>query len=277
MLRKLFATLIVVLLLLLGTTIVLAKGPQPDEFYPWLHHAPPFDFKFGAMIDSHQQSQVNGAGILQGFIYIQLTGETTADGTPVAKKAHCSSGTCSLGWVIKGEWVTATLVQTAPRVWLVDPEDLPKEPGYTHFQWFGPPKTPHELVVGTTYTGYLLKRIASKPFYWLGGGGGSGGSGGDTGGCDGHDGDDGGDTGGCSGHDGEDTGDTGGCGGHGGDTGGSSGGSGGSDGRLVSEGVDPHSNIVTVWDGTWTGGCGGHDGGDTGGCDGHDGGSCEGH
>ncbi len=88
------------------------------------------------------------------------------------------------------------------------------------------------------------------------------GSTGDTGGCTGHD---SGDTGGCTGHD---TGDTGGCGGSGG-----MGGSGGHGGRIVPEGVDSHTNIVTFWDGTWSGGgCDGHDGGDSGGCTGHDGG-----
>jgi hypothetical protein len=301
--KKYFATLcLIVFLLLVSASAALADEEIGDDFYPWKHHEAPFDFKFGAMIDSHQQSKVNSAGILQGFIYIQRTGVYNDEGYPIAEKAHCSTGTCSLGWVIKGVPVQATLVHVAPRVWLVDPADLPDEPGYSHFQWVGTPKTPHELVVGNTYDGYLLKRVAPEPFYWLGGGGGSGGSGG-TGGCSGHDGGDTGDTGGCTDHDGGDTGDTGGCTDHdsgdtgdtggctdhdsgdtgdtggcsghdGGDTG-SSGHSGGSDGRLVGEGVDSHSNIVTVWDGTWSGGCGGHDGSDPGGC-GDDSG-CTGH
>ncbi len=57
--------------------------------------------------------------------------------------------------------------------------------------------------------------------------------------------------GGCSGDD--HSGDDGGCSGGGGDTGGGSSGHGG---RLVMEGLDSHTNIVTVWDGTWHGdGC----------------------
>jgi len=318
--RKWFIASITVLVLLFGTSTALATDPEEDEPYPWKHHARPFDFKFGAMIDSHQQSRIDHAGILHGFLYIQRTGAYTDDGYPIAEKAHCSSGTCTRGWIIKGVPVTAKLVHVAPRVWLVNEKDVPAEPGYTHFQWVGPPKTPHELEEGQEYDGYLLKRIAPEPFYWLGGSDGSGGSGsggcggddagdtggcggddaGDTGGCDGDDmgdtggcgGDDAGDTGGCGGDDmgdtggcgGDDAGDTGGCGGGdagdtggcgGGDTGGSGGNGqgGGSKGHLVEEGVDPHTNIVTTWDGTWTGGCGAHDGG---GCEGHDGG-CDGH
>jgi len=305
--KKRFITLFVIVMLLLApASVALADGTDEDGIYVWQHHAAPFDFKFGAMIDSHQQSRLNSAGILQGFIYVHFTESYTADGYPIMEKAHCPTDhlDCELGWVIKGVPVKATLVHVAPRVWLVDAADLPDEPGYSHFQWVGPPKTPHELVVGTEYSGYLLKRVAPLPFFWIGpgeDGGGSGGSGGcgshdtgdtgDTGGCSGHDGTDTGDTGGCSGHDTGETGDTGGCTDHddtdtgeeggcsghdGGDMGGSSGHSGGSMGRLVSEGVDPHSNIVMEWDGTWSGGCGGHDGGDPGGCS-DDTGGCAGH
>ncbi len=54
-------------------------------------------------------------------------------------------------------------------------------------------------------------------------------------------------------------------------------------GRLVSPGIDPHSNVVTSWDYSDNGGshgdsCGGHDdGGSSGGSGGHDDGGCDGH
>jgi hypothetical protein len=328
MCKKIAILSFVLILLLPGATLVLADDSDEDADYPWRGHEPPFDFTFGNMIDSHQQSNRDGSGKLQGFLYIHDTGETE-EGYPVAERADCPSQVCNVGWVLKGVPISAKLVHKGPRVWLVDPADLPSEPGYTHFQWVGDPPSPHGLEVGKVYEGIVLKRVAPAPFHWLGGsgsggGGGSGGGdpggcdggcsgGGDTGGCDGGCTDDTGgctgddtggcadDTGGCTGDDtGGCTGDTGGCTGDetggctgdetggcsdGGDTGGcdggctgggssggepggcgggcsGGGGGGGHGGRLVPEGVDPHSNIVTSWDGTGSGGgCGGREGG----------------
>ena len=257
MLKKSIVYLVLILIFALSATGVKAgdatlaplTGTQLDEDYPWQYHAPPFDFSFGNMINSHQQSRLDSSGVLHGFIYIHDTGCFTEAGLPIAEKAHCPTQECRVGWVVKGVPITATLVNKGPRVWLVDPDDLPVESGYTHFHWTGAPHSPHDLVIGQKYSGYLMKRMAPEPFSWLGGSG-SGGSG--SGGCDGHiSGCDGG-TGGCSG------GDMGGCSGC--DTGGCSGGGemggggAGHGGRLVPEGLDSHSNIVTVWNGTWHGG-----------------------
>ncbi len=298
--KKVLLIFVLTLLLALSVSIAFADDTDLDGDYPWRGHAAPLDFKFGNMIDSHQQSFVKGLvqegeGFscpdksdcqLKGFIYIHDTGAVTDDGFLMAEKAHCPTGTCMVGWVVKGVYVAeATLVNKSPRIWMINPEDIPGEPGYSHFHWLGEPKSPHDLVVGETYSGYLMKRIAATSFFWLGGPG-SGGGGGD-GGCGGHDTEggggctDGGEDDGCSGSGGmegspgggcsegdtgctdggHDTPDDGGCTDGGEDDGCSAGGGedhgGGSSGRYVYEGLDSHSNIVTPdeWDGTWHGGC----------------------
>lgn len=261
---KKISVLIITLALIL---LIVIPTFADEEEYVWKNHADPFGFTFGNMIDTHQQSFINGNGILKGFLYIHYTGETTIDGIPVAERANCPD--CNLGWNIKGIKVSAKLLQKGPRCWYVDPAELPDESGYNHFQWVGDPPTPHSLQVGDEKVGYLLKRVAISDFFWLGGQGemGSGGhlvkegvdphmnivltadatlckghGGGDHGG--GHDG--GGcshDDGGCSGDDGSH--DDGGCSG---DDGGCSGDDGSHD----------------------DGGCTGDDGG----CSGDDGGGC---
>ena len=294
-----FITMFALLAMPLGAQVY--ADESDGDFYPWRNHQAPFEFTFGNMIDTHQQSSFDKNGVLHGFIYIRIIG-VAEDGIPIAEKANCEENAegCVVGWVIKAVPVSAELVNKGPRVWLMDPEDLPQEPGYTHFHWLETPPKPHGLNTETVYEGYLMKRMAARTFYWLGGSGGGQGGGNDSGGggCSGHD---SGDEGGCSGHD---SGDEGGCGGHeredvthtdeggsdmggppdggdmggppdGGDMGGGcsdgdhtdeggcsghDGGSGssGHGGRLVVEGLDSHSNIVTIWDGVWNG-CGGDD------------------
>ncbi len=291
--RKICLILFLVLLSGLGAGTALADETDQDLDYPWRAHAAPFDHLFGNMIDGHQQSQQVVGENLIGFIYIEYTGETTEAGLPVAQKVNCASGNRTVGWVVKGiPIISAKLVNKSPRIWLVDPADLPKEKGYTHFHWTGNPQKPHGLVVDEIYSGYLMKRVAPVSFFWLGGGGGGGGHsgscggeeggcGGETGGCSGEEGGCTGEEGGCTGEEGGCTGEEGGCtgeeggctgeeggctgeeGGCTGEEGGCSGGGGsggsshgGHSGRVVPQGVDPHTNIVTSWDGTWEG-CGG--------------------
>jgi hypothetical protein len=311
MIKKTLIILAVIVTLLLVATAVFAD----EGFYPWQDHAAPYDFLFGNLIDNHQQSKLAGRDMLQGFIYIQFTGEEK-EGAPVAVRADCENPEldCRVGWKFKAIPISAELVSTKPRVWLVDESQLPAGPQYLHFHWSGAeddevnnPQKPCGLVIGHEYDGYLMQRVAVTSFFWLGGnpekggGGGPGGPGGhDEGGCGGHD--DGGhdpgspgdtgpppDTGspggpggheggGCSGHEGDSCGgdeddgghDEGGCGGHD-DGGGHDGGPGGPGepgshgGRLVTPGMDYHSNIVTKWDpdndGGHGGNCGGHDDG----------------
>jgi hypothetical protein len=203
--------------LLFVNNAAFADDPDGGNDYPWINHNHPFDFLFGNMIDTHQQSKLDSQGDLHGFLYIHYTGEVTAEGYPVARKANCLIEACDVGWVLKGMPITAVLLQKSPRVWLVDPADLPNQAGYSHFQWVGNPASPHGLEIGQAYSGILLRRIAPTPVFWLGGGGG-------------------GSSGGCSGCGGHDDGHSGGHGGNGGS---------GHDGRLVLEGIDHHSNIVT--------------------------------
>jgi len=275
--HKAFALLAILLIVALAVSVVQADEIDNDievdldEDYPWRNHEDPFGFEFDNMIDTHQQSFVDANGVLHGFIYIHIV-DVAEDGIPIAEKADCVAypEECTVGWVIKGIPYSATLVHKGPRVWLVDPAGLPKEPEYSHFHWLESPYKPHGLVMDTEiYNGYLLKRVAVTTFYWLGGNG-QGGSGGEgeTGGCGGgcsgedHVGDEGGCSGGggsdmggsdmddgCSGED--HTGDESGCSDGGGDMGGGNPGHGG---RLVIEGLDSHSNITTYWDGTWQGG-----------------------
>ena len=240
MIKKITILLVLIMLPLLVSTAVLADDPG----FPWRNHAAPFGFKFGNLIDSHQQSKIVGKGMavsknklpklerqgmLQGFIYIQFTGEQR-DGIPVAVRADCQNENldCRVGWKIKGIPFNATLVSTAPREWEVEKSLLPNDSTYVHFHWTGIPKKPCGLEIGQTYSGYLLQRTAVTEFFWLGGNSEKS---------------------------------------HG--------------GHVVSPGMDLHSNIVTDYDPDAGGGCGDHEDGEDDGCGGHedgeDEGGCGGH
>lgn len=249
MYKKILVILVIALLLLLGTTV--ARADAPDLGFAWNNHANPYDFKFSNLIDNHQQTRLLKTGKLQGFIYIEFTGEMI-DGIPVARRANCDDPMldCRVGWEVTGVPVQeATLVQKGPRLWNIAEEFLPSDPEFVHFHWVGGPAKPCGLVLNdVSYSGYLFKRTAVTTFYWLGG------------------------------NDDKET------------------------GRLVTPGIDMHSNLEGRWTGGESGGCGGHDtggdtgcgghdsggetGGDTGGCDGGDmggdtgcggTGSCDGH
>ena len=240
MYKKLLVALVIGLLLFAGASVARADGP--DLGLPWDNHATPFTFKFNNLIDNHQQTRFLNNGRLQGYIYVQFTGEMI-NGVPVARRANCDDPTldCRVGWEVIGIPVDgATLLQKGPRLWKLPAAYLPDSPNefpeFFHFHWTGTPKKPCGLVLNEAiYNGYLFKRTAVTTFYWLGG------------------------------NDDKET------------------------GRLITPGLDLHSNL----DGYWTGG-GGHDdghsgedpggepgGGDMGGgCDDHDTGddtSCGGH
>ena len=169
--RKVIAGLTSVALLVLGTVSVLAEG------YGWRDHAPPLDFLFDNHIDTHQQSKVAGKGKLEGFFYIRFTGDSTEDGTPIAKHADCNkvSDQCTVGWILDGIPMQATYLgheKGSHPEWYIDPADLPPQPGYSHFHWLGKPDHPGkpepagELVKGETYQGYLLKLTARDTFFF---------------------------------------------------------------------------------------------------------------
>ncbi len=266
MYKKILLAFAIGLLLLSGASAALAD--EPDTGFTWKNHAAPFSIMFGNLIDNHQQTRLLDNGRLQGYIYIQFTGEMI-DGVPAARRANCDDPAldCRVGWEVTGVPVDgAQLVQKGPRLWDIPQENLPSDPEFVHFQWEGTPKKPCGLVISddVSYSGYLFKRTAVTTFYWLGGnedketgrlvtpgidlhsnllGRWTGGGGQD----DGHSGEDpGGEPGGCGDHEtGEDTN----CGGS--DMGGETGGCG-----------EHESGEDT--------GCGGSDmGGEPGGCEGH--------
>jgi len=233
--KKYFVTLLVIVFLLLVSSSA-AQADEDDLGYAWRNHDPlstDHTFTFENLIDTHQQTRELKNGRLQGYIYVQFTGETI-DGKPVARRADCTNPDldCRVGWEVIGVPVSgAKLVQKGPRIWDIDAANLPDDPEFTHFHWIEGtdgknPQKPCGLKLadtGITYSGYLFKRTALTEFYWLGG------------------------------NEDKET------------------------GRLVTPGIDLHSNLL----GRWTGGGGGHDGGhddgepggdDTGGCGGHDGG-----
>ena len=161
---KRFTTLgIVLTLLIVGTQAVLAEG------YPWKDHAAPFDFFFENHFDTHQQSKVNGE-LLRGHFYIRFTGDAQ-DGYPVAKHANCSEvpDECTVGWKLHGIPMVAELVahgEGEHPTWCIDADDLPTQPGYTHFHWAGSPEHAGGLIEGEVYEGYLLKLTARDSFYF---------------------------------------------------------------------------------------------------------------
>ena len=50
--------------------------------------------------------------------------------------------------------------------WCIDRDDLPSQPGYTHFHWSGRPEHADGLTGGEIYEGYLLKLTARDRFYF---------------------------------------------------------------------------------------------------------------
>jgi hypothetical protein len=163
--KKVIFTLTLLIVVLLGTGIALAEG------YEWRNHAPPFDLLFGNHIDTHQQSAHVDGNKLEGFFYIKFTGAFTDDGTPEAEHADCNMmpDQCTVGWILHGNSLRAKFVEHIMGqhpTWCVDPADLPRQPGYTHFHWLGTPEHAHGLVAGQWYDGYLLKLTARETFFF---------------------------------------------------------------------------------------------------------------
>jgi hypothetical protein len=134
--------------------------------YPWRNHASPYDFEFGNSFDTHQQTKINGE-TLQGFFYISFTGDSVED------LPEADHGTDTVGWILHGVPAMATLLakpENEHPIWCVDPIDLPQAQGYTHFHWIGEEEQ-GELIVGTTYYGYILKLTAIDSFFFSHAGG----------------------------------------------------------------------------------------------------------
>lgn len=152
--------------------LFLAVSPVMADFgLHWTDHAPPFDFFFDNHIDTHQQSRLVNRGKLNGFLYIRFTGDFTEEGIPIATHTNCSQmpGECIPGWRLYGVPIQATLLDHQEGqfpTWCVDPDDIPIQPGYTHFHWLGQPEHPGGLTVGQTYDGFLLRLTALETFFF---------------------------------------------------------------------------------------------------------------
>jgi hypothetical protein len=134
-------------------TVILAiaafamTGEAVATGYPWRDHAAPYDFLFGNEIDTHQQTRARVDGALAGFLYVHYTGESTADGLPIALHEDCATTTCDVGWTVDGQPANAQFLYHVPDdhpVWLVERADIPQPGAYGHFHWLGaapPPLT----------------------------------------------------------------------------------------------------------------------------------------
>jgi hypothetical protein len=157
---------VVIGIALLATTTALA-----GTSYPWRDHAAPFDFLFDNHIDTHQQGKLIDQGMYKGFFYINFTGELTEDGTPIAMHGNCTQmqDDCTVGWLLKGVPMQAEYLgheMDQHPTWCVEPADLPKEPGYSHFHWLNESSHADGLAVGEVYDGYLLKLNAIETFFF---------------------------------------------------------------------------------------------------------------
>ncbi len=162
--KKLSIVIVLTLSLILTGTLYAAEG------LPWKSHEAPFDFLFGNHFDTHQQSMLIGNNQLNGFFYIKYTGKDI-DGVPEATHADCDTvpEECLAGWKLKGIAIQATLIEKPEMshpIWCVDPKDMPRQPGFSHFHWLGMPEHAGHLQVGDTYDGYLLKLTARDTFYF---------------------------------------------------------------------------------------------------------------
>jgi hypothetical protein len=152
--------------MLLGCAALAAPLPSVAQGYPWRDHAPPYDFRFGNDIDTHQQSRETQDGGLAGFLYVHYTGETTAEGLPLAHHADCATMPCAVGWTIDARPMGATFlyhVEGDHPVWLVDRADIPQPGAYAHFHWLGGGSP----AAGDTLAGYVLQLRAIASFCFV--------------------------------------------------------------------------------------------------------------
>lgn len=164
--KKIIVAVKLLTLCLFFTHNVFAAGPNE----PWTARQYPFDFSFGNHIDGHQQTMQKPDGTLLGFLYIEFTGEFTAEGYPIAEHTNCgeTSAECVVGWRISGIPGRAVFVfqETGDHpLWLVDSRaDIPQPGCYGHFHWLGDPQTASGLEVGRGYDGYFLELDAVRTF-----------------------------------------------------------------------------------------------------------------
>jgi hypothetical protein len=157
--RHVIGTIVLAVAALATCGTAVAKG------YPWRDHAAPYDFLFGNEIDTHQQTRVKADGALAGFLYVHYTGESTADGLPIARHEDCAMTTCDVGWTVDGEPINAMFLYHVAHdhpVWLVDRADIPQPGAYGHFHWRG-----SAPLVGESRDGYVLELRAVGRFCFI--------------------------------------------------------------------------------------------------------------
>ena len=142
---------------------VWAVGPK------WNDNEHPFNFLFGNIFDTHQQSMISGnQDTLTGFFYIRYVGGDNPDGLPNAQH-----GTETVGWLLDGvPVVDAKVIDLSGQhpVWCIDPVYIPRAKGYSHFHWTGDPQSRGGLVLGEEKDGYVLKLTAIDAFFFEHGG-----------------------------------------------------------------------------------------------------------
>ncbi|MCB2180794.1 MAG: hypothetical protein KQH63_02070 [Desulfobulbaceae bacterium] len=136
----------------------------------WRDQQAPYDFVFGNHLDTHQQTKVMPDGELKGFLYIEFTGEYTADGYPIAQHTDCFDelADCTVGWSLKGVPGHASFVYHESGdhpLWQVHSrDDIPQPGGYSHFHWLDGPAMAGDLMEGMMYHGYFLELTAKDTF-----------------------------------------------------------------------------------------------------------------
>ena len=164
--------LIAILLMLVTASPATAAG------IPWADHARPFGFRFGNDIDTHQQTRKGRNGDLFGFFYIVFSGDTTADGFPVATHADCNAvPDCKVGWILNGKAGAGTFlyhVEGDHPVWLVNRSGIPQPGAFAHFHWLG---SEHPVAGDPPQAGYFLQLFAVDTFCFIHEGGAAIGSG----------------------------------------------------------------------------------------------------
>lgn len=165
--KKMGIVIVLLLMSVWGGSAALAQG------IAWLDHAAPYDFLFGNHIDTHQQAKLMPDGELNGALYIEFTGEHTADGYPIAKHTDCNGelADCTVGWTFRGVPGEATFayhVQGDHPVWLVAARaEIPQPGAFSHFHWLGSPAMAGGLVENTAHAGYFLELTAKDVFVFM--------------------------------------------------------------------------------------------------------------
>ena len=154
--------------LTLFITLAMFGFAQADGL-TWKDHQAPFGFVFDNDIDTHQQTMVLPSDGLLGYLYVELTGEYTDEGFPIARHTNCNDplAECTVGWKWRGVPGTATFAYHEMGdhpLWLVERDQIPQPGAYSHFHWLGEPAMVSDLMENMSYEGYFLELKAMNSF-----------------------------------------------------------------------------------------------------------------